>query len=111
MTTAQFALLTKTDMDLPQERGEQTKEADEAGLVVNITREGELVVSGRTVDLDELEEIVWLELERAPDRPAQQLKLLIRADRSASAARLNSVVELLSALGVGAARLATEVPR
>jgi hypothetical protein len=52
-----------------------------------------------------------MEIEREPDRPAQQLKLLIRADRNASAARLNRVVRVLRPLGVGVARLATEVPR
>ena len=111
MTTAQYALLTKTELDLPQEKGEQREEAEEAGLVINITREGGLIVSGRTIGLRELEEIVWTEIEREPDRTAQQLKLLIRADRNASAARLNRVVEVLRPLGVGAARLATEVPR
>jgi biopolymer transport protein ExbD len=111
MTTAQYALLTKAELDLPQEKGEQREEAEEAGLVINITREGQLIVSGRNVDLRELEEIVWMEIERDPERSAQQLKLLIRADRDASAARLNRVVEVLRPLGVGAARLATEVPR
>ena len=111
MTTAQYALLTKAELDLPREKGEQHEEAEEAGLVINLTREGQLIVSGRNVDLRELEEIVWMEIERDPERPAQQLKLLIRADRHASAARLNRVVEVLRPLGVGAARLATEVPR
>jgi biopolymer transport protein ExbD len=111
MTTAQYALLTRAELDLPQEKGEQREEAEEAGLVINITREGQLIVSGRNVDLRELEEIVWMEIERDPERSAQQLKLLIRADRDASAARLNRVVEVLRPLGVGAARLATEVPR
>jgi biopolymer transport protein ExbD len=111
MTTAQYALLTRAELDLPREKGEQREAAEEAGLVINITREGQLIVSGRNVDLRELEEIVWMEIERDPERPAQQLKLLIRADRHASAARLNRVVEVLRPLGVGAARLATEVPR
>ena len=111
MTTAQFAQLTRADVDLPQERGEQRAEAEQAGIVVNITSEGQLIVSGRTIGLGELESIVRSEIAREPDRPAQQLKLLIRADRNAPAARLNRVVEMLRPLGVGAARLATEVPR
>ncbi|MHC4274155.1 MAG: ExbD/TolR family protein, partial [Planctomycetota bacterium] len=71
MTTAQYALLTKAELDLPQEKGEQREEAEEAGLVINITREGQLIVSGRNVDLRELEEIVWMEIERDPERSAQ----------------------------------------
>jgi len=111
MTTAQFAQLTRAEVDLPQERGEQRAAAEQAGIVVNITSEGQLIVSGRTVGLGELESIVRAEIAREPDLPAQQLKLLIRADRNAPAARLNRVVEVLRPLGVGAARLATEVPR
>jgi biopolymer transport protein ExbD len=111
MTTAQFAQLTRAEVELPLERGEQQTLAEQAGIVVNITREGQLIVSGRAVSLAKLEAIVRSEIAREPDRPAQQLKLLIRADRDAPAARLNRVVEVLRPLGVGAARLATEVPR
>ena len=45
------------------------------------------------------------------DFSASQLKLLLRADRTVAASYLNSVVRLLDSLGVGVARLATEVPR
>ena len=111
MSTAQVAQLTRTEIDLPQERGEQKAVPDEAGLVINITASGEIIVASRPVDLDELESIVLSEMGRSSDRPAHEMKLLLRADRNASAAHLNNVVTLLEALGVGAARLATEVPR
>ncbi len=111
MTTAQVARLTHTEIDLPQEKGEQQAIPDESGLVINITGRGEIVVAGRTVGLTELEGIVRGELRKQPQRPAQELKLLLRADRAAAAAHLNRVVRLLESLGVGAARLATEVPR
>lgn len=111
MTTAQFAKLTRTDIDLPRERGEQQAAPDESGLVINIDERGEIVVASRTVSFDELEQIVRGELRKDPQRPASQLKLLLRADRAAAAASLNRVVHLLESLGVGTARLATEVPR
>ena len=38
-------------------------------------------------------------------------KLLIRADRNADTAILNETLNMLESMGVGAARLATEVPR
>ena len=111
MTTAQVAQLTHTEIDLPQERGEQQAEPDEAGLVINITVDGEIIVASRVVDMVGLEAIVRSELQKDPLRPADQLKLLLRADRAAAAAHLNRVVSLLDMLGIGAARLATEVPR
>ena len=111
MTTAQVAQLTRTEIDLPLERGDQQSIPDEAGLVINITSSGEIIVASRIVGLAELEEIVLSEIRKDPERPADQLKLLLRADRTVAALYLNRVVRLLNSLGVGAARLATEVPR
>ena len=110
MTTAQVAQLTRTEIDLPLERGEQPATPDEVGLVINITAEGEIIVASRTIDLVKLEEIVRGELNEDPQEPAHELKLLLRADRNAAAAHLNRVVDLLESIGVGTARLATEVP-
>jgi biopolymer transport protein ExbD len=111
MTTAQFARLTRADVELPIEKGEQEEIPDEAGLVINITREGEIIISDVTVALDDLDAIVADELRRSTHRDARRLKLLLRADRGASAASLNDVIARLRGMGVGAARLATEVPR
>ncbi len=110
MTTAQVAQLTRTEIDLPLEPGEQRATPDEAGLVINLTGEGEMIVASRTIDLAGLEGIVRGELSKNPQKPAHELKLLLRADRNAAAAHLNRVVEMIESLGVGAARLATEVP-
>ncbi len=111
MTTAQVAQLTRTEIDLPLERGDQQSTPDEAGLVINITGNGEIIVASRIVGLAELEGIVLSEIRKDPQRPADHLKLLLRADRAVAALYLNRVVRLLESLGVGAARLATEVPR
>ncbi len=111
MTTAQVAQLTRTEIDLPLERGDQLTTPDEAGLVINISASGEIIVASRVVGLAELEGIVRSEIRKDPQRPADQLKLLLRADRTVAALYLNRVVRLLESLGVGAARLATEVPR
>ncbi len=111
MTTAQFARLTRADVELPLEKGEQEQIADEAGLVINITRQGEIIIADETVTLDDLDAIVATELRRTMHRDPRRLKLLLRADRGASAASLNDVIARLRGMGVGAARLATEVPR
>jgi biopolymer transport protein ExbD len=111
MTTAQVAQLTHTEIDLPLERGDQQATPDEAGLVININARGEIIVASRVVELAELEGIVRSEISKDPTRPASQLKLLLRADRTVAASYLNGVVRLLDSLGVGVARLATEVPR
>ncbi len=111
MTTAQFARMTRAELALPLELGEQDRAPQEAGLVINITREGEIIVTDQSFDLAALEQLVREEIQLHADRPPQQLKLLIRADKNADSARLNQVVRLLQSLDVGSARLATEVPR
>ncbi len=111
MTTAQFARMTRADLALPLEPGEQDRAPEEAGLVINITQEGEIIVTDQSFDLAALEQLVRAEIQLHSDRPPQQLKLLIRADKNAESARLNEVVRLLQSLDVGSARLATEVPR
>lgn len=111
MTTAQFARMTRAELALPLEPGEQDRAPQEAGLVINITREGEIIVTDQSFDLAALEQLVREEIQLHSDRPPQQLKLLIRADKNADSARLNQVVRLLQSLDVGSARLATEVPR
>ncbi len=111
MTTAQFARITRAELALPVEPGEQERAPEEAGLVINLTHAGEIIVADQTLDLAELEQLVRQEIQLHTDRPARQLKLLIRADKNADSARLNEIVRLLQGMDVGHARLATEVPR
>ena len=111
MVAAQFARITRAELDLPQEPGEQTEAAEEAGLVINILADGTIIANEREVDLDELASIVEEEIANAPIGDARQVKLLLRADRNNDTSRLNQILIRLQSLGVGAARLATEVPR
>jgi biopolymer transport protein ExbD len=110
MTTARFAEETRAELDLPQERGEQQEVTEEAGMIVNVRADGTIVVDTDELTPDELTEAVRAEIDRLHGRSGQQLKLMIRADRNADTAHLNRMVEQLQAAGVGAARLATEVP-
>jgi biopolymer transport protein ExbD len=103
--------MTRAELALPLELGEQEPAPQEAGLVINITGEGEIIVADQSFDLGGLENLVREEIQLHSDRPPQELKLLIRADKNADSARLNQVVRLLQSLDVGSARLATEVPR
>ena len=110
MTAARFAQDTRTDLELPRERGEQQEVREEAGLIINLDAAGGLFVGRQELTIDELEELVRSETGRLPGRDIRQLKLMIRADRNADSGRLNEIVSRLRGLGVGAVRLATEVP-
>ena len=111
MVAAQFARITRAELDLPQEKGEQEQAAEEAGLVINLLADGSIVVAERTVGIDELLQIVQEEIDRLPSGDPRNVKLLIRADRNNDTTTLNDLFNRLQSLGVGAARLATEVPR
>jgi biopolymer transport protein ExbD len=111
MVTAQFARITRAELNLPQEQGEQDQAAEEAGLVINVLADGSLIVNERDVTLEDLLDIVRDEIGRQPERDPRQVKLLLRADRNNDTARLNQILTSLQELGVGAARIATEVPR
>lgn len=110
MVAAQFARVTRAELDLPREPGEQEQAADEAGLVINVLADGTIIVNEQEADLDALAAVVQAEIARMPDGDARQVKLLIRADRNNDTGRLNQILIRLQELGVGAARLATEVP-
>lgn len=110
MTAARFARETRADLHLPREEGEQQEVSEEAGLVVNILADGRILVGPDAHDLESLERLVHAEVARLPGRDAGQLKLMIRADRDCDTSRLNQVVARLQTIGVGAARVATEVP-
>ena len=110
MTTAHFTRLTRADVKLPREEGEQTETADDDGIIINITENGEIIVTDQTLTLRELEALIIDELIRNAGLEARQLKVLLRADRRADARMLNEVVRLLQRQGVGAAKLGTEVP-
>jgi biopolymer transport protein ExbD len=107
MATAQFARLTRAEVNLPREQGEQEKAPEEAGIVVNITREGLVIISDEQVELVDLRRYLRQEMAR---RNESEVKFLLRADREADSAVLNQVVTQLQQLGLGSARIATEVP-
>ena len=110
MMTAHFQRETSALLNLPQEQGEKETQPDEAGLVINVRANGEIVVSGIVIDLAELRRRVDAQVANLEAGDAKNLKLMVRADRDARSADLNRVVSLLHERGVGTIRIATEIP-
>lgn len=106
LVTAQMAQVTRSDLDLPKEKGEESKEVEQAGLTINVLADGSVEVNGSVVSLEALDGFVDEAIERAGG--VDRLKPLIRADRSADTAQLNAVFNRLSGRGLTAIRLATE---
>jgi len=106
LVTAQMAEQTRAKLDLPVERGEDVTEREQAGLTVNVLADGSVVVNDAVVSLEALDALVDAAIDAAGG--ADRLKPLVRADRGCDAARLNEVLNRLSARGLSAVRLATE---
>ncbi len=109
MVAAQFAQQARLEMQLPQERGESLKDSQSTGLVINIRKDGAIIldVDSPPITIDALDEKIKLAIS---SKTAPWESLLIRADQNASSTTLNEVFRLLNKHGLSATRLATEVP-
>lgn len=115
LTTAQMAEMTRADVDLPREPGEEHRTDDAAGLIVNILEDGSIVVGQQPVTLDQLEDLARDALRRSQDArlagaAGAQPRPLVRADRHGSAALLNEVLRRLEKAGFASVRVGTSPP-
>ena len=110
MVTAHFQRESRANLELPKEKGEAEVQVDEAGLVINVTKEGNIIIKNEEVPLEALKGMVQGEVAKLPGAQADQLKLMVRVDRNAPTQHLNTVVTMLREAGVGVIRVATEVP-
>jgi len=97
MFTSQFGQVSRTNVDLPREPGEEQQDT-RPSLVVDITQEGAYMVDARPLAFDRLIAVVEREIARH-DSPAS-VTLLIRPDRNATAGALNRLADELARLGV-----------
>ena len=107
LTTAQLAQFSRAEMDLPEEAGEQVETAEEAGIIVNVLVDGSIEVAGEILDDASFAVLAEELVIDHRDDDLTRLRPLVRADRTAPAARLNRVLEMLQAAGVPAVRIAT----
>jgi len=105
MTTAQFARMTKAEVDLPDEPGEQRAGGEEGAIVINVVADGSIIVGRQSVGHDTLMRMVAAEAARAGG--PSEVDLVIRADQTLDAQAVNRIAEGLADLGVRSWRLAT----
>ncbi|MBC22422.1 MAG: hypothetical protein CMJ32_00695 [Phycisphaerae bacterium] len=107
LTTAQLAQHSRADIELPIESGEESAESEAAGMIINITASGEIILSDEAMDLDELRFRVQQLVRREASGSDDGFKPLIRADRNSPTAVLNDVLKVLQSAGVPNVRLGT----
>lgn len=109
MTTAQFTRMTRARIDLPREVGEKHDNTASAGMIVNVSSDGAIIIDQQVVSMDRLVRMVGVELANS-GADGSDIKLTIRADRSLSARILNDIARALASAGLRGVRLATEPP-
>jgi biopolymer transport protein ExbD len=109
LTTSSLVELTKADVELPVESGEDDRSAQTPGLIINITEEGTYIVDNLDVSLQTLLAMVAVEIDKSGG--SEQVDVLVRADKRADLLHVNALAEGLIGLDLSRWRLATEVPR
>ena len=109
MTTAQFARMTRAEINLPDEKGEEVKSQLSPGIVVNMARDGSIIVDQQVISINALVRMVAAEFARGA--ASGDVELTVRADQDSPARMLNEIARALADAGLRGVRLATEPPR
>lgn len=109
LTTSTFIEKNKAKVSLPIEPGESFQVIRRSSLIVNISQNGSLIVSGEFLKIDQVVRRVQEEIVLLGGDPAR-IDLVVRADKAAPVTALNELATRLLALDVRAWKLATEAP-
>ena len=106
LVTAQLSQYSRADLDLPQEAGEKTDAAAEAGLIINVLADGTFEIASAEVTIEEIRSLA-IDLARESEMKGDTARPLVRADRNAPTASLNKILSTLQKAGIPAVRIAT----
>lgn len=108
MFSSQLGQITAAEVDLPLEPGEKVVERGAPSFVLDMTREGGLVLEGRSISQARFVRLVDAEIARTggPDN----VSILVRPDRAARAGVLNQIALELSSRGVRRWKIGTTDP-
>jgi biopolymer transport protein ExbD len=105
MTVSQMTQANQERLQLPKQKG--TEEQRPRTLVINVTDEGALRVSGESITLAGMISRVNDELVRLGDDP-ERLHVVIRADERGASRGVNELVTALGKLRITRIRIAVE---
>ena len=106
LVTAQLSQYSRADLDLPEEAGEKTDAATEAGLSINVLADGTYEIASGAVGIDEIRSLAS-DLARESEARGETARPLVRADRNAPTSALNLILSTLQKAGIPAVRIAT----
>ena len=105
MTVTQVSETNREILELPKLEGSEDQKP--TTLIVNVTQDGELIVSGQQISIARLVAIVEEELIRVERNPSL-LTIVVRTDQRGTSRMTNEVMRTLTRLGVVKARIAVE---
>ena len=107
MTVSQVSKINKERLDLPQQQG--AEEQPTTSLTINVNRNGQIIVSGRTLTGPQLVSLVGEELARVGNNP-NRVTIVLRADARGDSRVVNETVTSLNNLQITHVRIAVEAP-
>ena len=107
MIVSQISETNKEQIELPALSAQL--EQQPAKLTVNINADSEVIVSGESIGINQLQAMVSQELA-AVDRNTNRLFVTLRVDRNALTDRANEVMGILNEAGIPGVRVAVAAP-
>jgi biopolymer transport protein ExbD len=107
MTVTQVSEVNKERVELPKQKG--AEDQTPAELIINVTQEGEVIVSGETISLARLASMLGEQIADAGGDP-DRVRIVLRADARGDSRTVNEVVETLDKLQLKRVRIAVQVP-
>jgi len=110
MTVSQMTKMEVEEVTLPEAKeGTPPKELATGRLIINLRKDGQVVVDGRTRSIDSLRGLLARELK---DRErADELSVLVRGDREAPWQRAAQILRACTANGIDHVRMAVIEPQ
>ena len=107
MIVSQISETNKEQIELPALSAELEQQS--AKMTVNINADSEVIVSGESIGINQLQAMVSQELA-AVDGNTNRLFVTLRVDRNALTDRANEVMEILNGAGIPGVRVAVAAP-
>ena len=106
MTVSQITRSLDHPIDLP-DVGPGGEQLETVTITINMDASGQMIVAGKTYDLNHLIQAVRTELARADNNPSR-LRILVRCDRNCPGESINRLGQRLGQLGITRIRLSVQ---
>ena len=107
MIVSQISETNKEQIELPALSAELEQQS--AKMTVNINADSEVIVSGESIGINQLQAMISQELA-AVDGNTNRLFVTLRVDRNALTDRANEVMRILNGAGIPGVRVAVAAP-